>query len=252
MVFADINLPGAQKAAEASKAYATDPAYQPFAIHLDVTSQPSIDSMVNTVTERFARIDNLVNAAGIDTASYAKTPDLDPEDYDRVLATNTKSLLLVSQAVIKIMLAQEPLTFTPPLPTHQSPAPTPRNLSRGSIVNITSGLASVAIPGKGNYTISKHASAGLTKQMAADLAPQGVRVNSVQPSWVRTPMFEAENVKAPGTEEVAKKLLPMGRVAEVDEVGAVVVFLLSPAASYVTGTGMLVDAGISLGMVRAM
>lgn len=117
-------------------------------------------------------------------------------------------------------------------------------------MNLTSGLGILALPGKGSYTISKHATQGLTKQMAADLASDGIRVNSVLPSWVRTPMFSAECAKAPGTEELAAKICPVGRVAEVDEVGNVVVFLLSPAASYVSGVGMVVDCGLSVGVAR--
>lgn len=86
--------------------------------------------------------------------------------------------------------------------------------------------------------------------MAADLATRGIRINSVCPAWVRTAMFAAEEAKAPGTEALAGRICPNGRVAEADEVAHAVVFLLSPAASYVSGIGMVIDHGATLGGVR--
>lgn len=131
---------------------------------MDVTSPASIDALVTHVKDKYGRIDYLVNAAGVDVATYATTPNLDVADYDRVMEINAKGMLLVSQAVIRVMQGQEPRKFT--LPTGGE-----RELGRGSIVNVTSALGNVALPGKGAYTVSKHAATGVTKQMGAPRNP---------------------------------------------------------------------------------
>ena len=87
----------------------------------------------------------------------------------------------------------------------------------------------------------------LTSILAAvDVTSKGIRVNCICPSWVRTPMFEGECAKRPATPDMTKALSPLGRVAEVDEVGNSIVYLLSPASSYVSGVGLLIDAGLTL------
>ena len=159
IIFADIDLASAQHAAESSRAHATDPSYTPLALHLDVTSPGSVDAAVQTTVARFARIDYLVNSAGVDVHAYARTPDLDAAEYARVMDVNVKGALLVSQAVVRVMQSQTPRTFTLPVSGER------RELARGSIVNVASALGYLALPGKGAYTVSKHAAIGLTKQM---------------------------------------------------------------------------------------
>lgn len=82
--------------------------------------------------------------------------------------------------------------------------------------------------------------------LALDCAGQGVRVNAVCPTWVRTPMVEEECKKNPGLEGTIQKLSPLGRAAETEEIAGAIVFLASPKASYITGTGLVIDAGLTL------
>ena len=91
----------------------------------------------------------------------------------------------------------------------------------------------------------------LILHVAVDLATQGIRVNAVMPSWVRTPMFEAETAKNPATPDLVKAIIPLARPIEVDEVGSSIVYLCSPAASFVNGTGLLMDSGATLMGVKA-
>lgn len=87
----------------------------------------------------------------------------------------------------------------------------------------------------------------LLSSPATDVAPSLIRINALSPAWVRTPMFAAECAKAPGTDSLAAKVCPPGRVAEVDEVGNSAVYLLSPAGGYVSGASLMVDYGLSVG-----
>jgi NAD(P)-dependent dehydrogenase (short-subunit alcohol dehydrogenase family) len=113
---------------------------------------------------------------------------------------------------------------------------------RGSIVNISSQMGAVGYPGRSAYCCSKHAVNGLTKALAVEWAPRRIRVNSVAPTFVDTPltrpMFEDKEFLA----DVLRRI-PMQRIGEVEEVAAAVLFLASPAASLVTGTVLCVDGG---------
>lgn len=91
----------------------------------------------------------------------------------------------------------------------------------------------------------------LTLYTAIDMADKGIRVNAICPSWVRTPMFEAETAKNPATPDLVKAMIPLGRPIEVDEVGSSIVYLCSPAASFVSGTALLMDSGATLMGVKA-
>ncbi|KAF2203324.1 NAD(P)-binding protein [Delitschia confertaspora ATCC 74209] len=239
VVFADIDKAGIRASSEDSKKFATNPDYSPRAYVLDVRNEASVNAVVEKVVEEFGRIDYLINCAGVDVASYVPIPDHDMEDYDKVLAVNTRGLLLCSTAVIKVMEKQEPRTF-------QTSSGITRDLGRGAIVNVTSALSYAAVPGKVAYIASKHASLGITKATAQDVKGKGIRVNAICPSWVRTPMYEEECKKFPPVEDFIKASVPVGRPAEVEEIGDSIVYLCSPAATYVNGIGLILDSGLTL------
>ncbi|KAL8669408.1 MAG: hypothetical protein Q9168_005995 [Polycauliona sp. 1 TL-2023] len=194
--------------------------------------------MVDRTMTEFGRIDYCVNAAGVDNDYYEPAYNSTVEEYDHVMNVNAKGVLTCVRAVSKAMVSQERRSIKTRSGT--------RDIGRGSIVNLASACSYAALPGKVAYVASKHAVMGITKTAALDCAAQGVRVNAVCPTWVRTPRFVAECKKDPGREEMAKALSPMVRVAEPDEIAGVVLALSGPATSYVTGTGLLIDGGLCL------
>ena len=170
---------------------------------------------------------------------------------------NVKGILICNRAMSKAMASQEPRTIKSRNGT--------RDIGRGSIVNVASANSYIGLPGKTAYVTSKHAVMGITKSagmlpsfpvdsellndrfaVAIDNTPHRVRVNAVCPSWVRTPMLEEEIRLNPSVPDTIKAACPFGRIAEPEEVADVIVFLCSPGASYVTGTGLIIDAGLTL------
>ncbi|KAL8877856.1 MAG: hypothetical protein Q9198_004214 [Flavoplaca austrocitrina] len=238
IAFADIDEQKAAKVAETSKGLATNKDYRTLVLPVDVTDPTSVQHMVDETIRVFGRIDHNVNAAGIDNDSDTAISDSTIDDFDKVMNVNAKGILTCTRAVSKAMLAQESRTVKTRSGT--------RDIGKGSIVSLGSANSYAAIPGKVAYVASKHAMMGITKTAALDLASQGVRVNAVCPTWVRTPMFEEECSKNPQLQEMVKALSPLGRAAEPDEIAGVILFLCGPAASYVTGTGLAVDAGLTL------
>lgn len=192
----------------------------PIKIHLDVKNAKKVTEAINLVAEKYGRIDVAVNAAGI----LRLYPILEQkeEDWDEVMAVNVKGVLFVCQAVMKVMMRQK----------------------SGSIVNIgsTSGITGGALAGA-DYSASKAAVICLTKSFAKAGAPYGIRVNSIAPGGINTPMSEIYYEKFP---EAMKRYIaahPMKRWGEPGEVASAIVFLASEEASYMTGTCMHVNGG---------
>jgi NAD(P)-dependent dehydrogenase (short-subunit alcohol dehydrogenase family) len=165
------------------------------------------------------RLDALVNNAGQNIPQAFH--DVDERSFDAILALNVRAAFFVAQACVKKF----------------------REGGRGgAIVNVSSQMGHVGAAKRTVYCTSKHALEGLTKALAVELAPEGIRVNSVCPTFVSTamtaPMFENQEFRA----EVTSKI-PMGRVGTAEEVTGAIAFLLSPAASLITGSSLLVDGG---------
>jgi NAD(P)-dependent dehydrogenase (short-subunit alcohol dehydrogenase family) len=163
--------------------------------------------------------DILVNNAG--TNRPMPMGDVTPDVLDLMLGLNVRAAFLSAQACVRSMQ---------------------RRGVGGSIVNMTSQMGHVGSPGRTVYCMTKHALEGLTKAMAVELAPAGIRVNSVAPTFVETPMT-LPMLKDPAFNAFVLDSIPMGRMATVDEVAAAVLYLASPAAAMVTGTSLLVDGG---------
>jgi NAD(P)-dependent dehydrogenase (short-subunit alcohol dehydrogenase family) len=168
--------------------------------------------------EALPALDGLVNNAG----SNRPEPfvDVSAENLDHLLNLNVRSAFLVAQASARVM----------------------QKSRRGSIVNITSQMGHVGSPGRSVYCMTKHAIEGLTKAMAVELGPLGIRVNSVAPTFVETPMT-APMLNKPEFRQFVLDRIPLGRIGQAYEVAAAVSFLLSDAASLITGTSLLVDGG---------
>lgn len=164
-------------------------------------------------------VDVLVNNAG--TNHPMPMVDVDIATLDRMLLLNVRSTYLASQGAVRSML---------------------RGGAGGTIVNITSQMGHVGSPRRTVYCMTKHAVEGLTKAMAVELAPHGIRVNSVAPTFIETPMTKPM-LDDPQFGQFVTSMIPLGHIGQPDDVAAAVVFLASPAAAMVTGTSLLVDGG---------
>ncbi|HEY3074525.1 MAG TPA: SDR family oxidoreductase [Burkholderiales bacterium] len=145
---------------------------------------------------------------------------------DQLLALNVRAAFLAAQAAAQKML--------------ESPE---RRSRGGAIVNMSSQMGHVGAVNRSVYCLTKHALEGLTKAMALELAPHAIRVVSVAPTFIETPLYRRMTAAKPEFAQWVQERIPAGRVGQPEEVAAAVVFAASPAASLVTGTSLVVDGG---------
>ena len=188
-------------------------------VRLDVTRAEDWARAVATAEERFGPFSVLVNNAAISHVSAIEHLGID--DYRRVMAVNQDGALLGIQAVIAPM----------------------ERFGRGSIINISSVDGIGAHPGLAPYVSSKFALRGLTRVACLELAGRGIRVNTVHPSVVDTPMLAAEELGRETIERIESQI-PLGFISQPDDVARVVLFLASDESRYVTGTEIVVDGGV--------
>jgi len=185
----------------------------------DTRSGAEIDAAVRAAVDTFGRIDILFNNAG--TNIRKPVVDMPDEDWHTIMDTNVKGAFLVVRAVARQMVRQQ----------------------SGTIINMSSMSAISAEPTKAVYAASKGAIALLTKGMALELAPHGIRVNAIAPGYMLTSLVKGGLDADPERKQRVLARIPLGRLGEPDEIGGALVFLASDAASYITGATITIDGG---------
>ena len=188
-------------------------------MHLDVTSERDWEAVVKEATDRYGKLDILVNNAGVSARGTIEETSVD--DWDRVMGINSKGVLLGTRAAIPDM----------------------RKSGGGSIINISSQLGLVGMAESSpQYQSSKGAVRIFTKSAAIQYAPEGIRVNSVHPGPIVTPMTEARRSDSV-VQQVMVSRIPLGRYGESKDVAYGVLYLASDEASFVTGSELVIDGG---------
>ncbi len=189
------------------------------ALKFDVGNPTDIESAIEGLLKEKKRIGILVNNAGIAHDGLMMRYAL--EDWDRVVNTNLRGAFLVSQAVIRPMMKER----------------------KGSIVHVSSIVGVIGNPGQAAYCAAKAGLIGLTKSMAKEFASRNIRVNAVAPDYIDTDMTDD---LTPELKEAMLKVVPLGRTGTPEEIASAVLYLASPASSYVTGQTLIVDGGMGM------
>lgn len=191
-------------------------------LRCDVARVAEVDALLARTVERFGGLDFAFNNAGVEE-EHTRLGDSEEALFDRMCAINLKGVWACMRAELKVMQAQK----------------------RGVIVNTASVAGLVGAPKHAIYAATKHAVMGLTRSAAAEYGKLGIRINAVCPGVIRTAMFERVIQQGLADEAAIRKLHPVGRIGEVDEIAAAVLFLCSPEAGFMTGQALTVDGGMT-------
>ena len=207
----------------------------------DVSREADCDAMAQAAVDEFGRLDYCVAAAGVLHARYV-SGEIAPEDvnpdrseghltnkplefWERVLAVNLTGVMLTNRAVAKRLIAQG---------------------EGGAIVNISSGAAKIPMRGSAEYSVSKAGVWMLTRCLALELAPHGIRVNTVAPGVIDTPMALAVSSDESRRQQL-ERTIPLGRLGEAEDIAEASLFLLSAQSDYMTGQIIHPDGGLFVG-----
>ncbi len=186
------------------------------AVQADVSAPEQAEALIKAATEKWGRVDVLVNNAGITRDTLLLR--MKPEDWQAVIDLNLSGVFYCTRLVSKLMLKQR----------------------SGRIINLASVAGLMGNPGQANYSAAKAGVIGFTKTVAKEMAARGVTVNAVAPGFIKTDMTEDLS----NTEDILK-YIPLGRYGEAEEVAGLIRFLAAdPAAAYITGQVLTIDGGM--------
>ncbi len=216
VVVVDLQRDAGQETVRLIKAAGGDATF----VAADVSRSADVQAMVRAAVDTYGGLDCAMNNVGIETGPHplAEVPE---EEWNRSIAVNLTGVFLSMKYEIPAMLDR----------------------GGGAIVNVSSGGGLVGAPGIAGYIAAKHGVLGLTKVAALDYGARGIRVNAICPGTMKTPMVDAAVARNPGFMDVVKRMQPIGRLAEPEEVGEAAVWLCTKAASFVLGTALSVDGG---------
>ncbi len=189
----------------------------------DIADLSSLPKLVDTIESRHGAIDILVNNAGINLKRPVQ--EMTDEEFTNVIQTNVNGLFALTREVVKKMLPRQ----------------------KGSIINIASMAALYGLPKAIGYTSSKSAVLGMTRGLATELGPTGIRVNAISPGFIYSAMTDKALSADPDRKRRAMDRTPMGRMGDAEDIGYAAVYLASDAAKFVTGSNLVVDGGNSIG-----
>ena len=218
VVLADIAVLAGQALAEEIQLSGHDALF----VQTDVANAEQVAQLTQAAVARFGRIDYAFNNAGIEE-EHGRLAQSDEQMFDRMMAINVKGVWLCMKHQLSVMHAQR----------------------SGVIINTASVAGLVGAPKHAIYAATKHAVVGLTKSAAAEYGHYGIRVNSVCPAVIRTPMFVRVVEAKIADADAITRMHPIGRIGEVCEVAAAVLWLCSDAASFVTGHQLATDGGFT-------
>ncbi len=216
VALADVNGDGARAAADALVAAG----HKALGIRCDVADLDEVEAMVKQTVSTFGRLDMAFNNAGVQSP-VAETADADPKDYDFVMGVNLRGVWNCMKHELLQM----------------------RKQGSGAIVNNSSLGGLVGIAERGIYHASKHGVVGLTKSAGLEYAAKGIRINAVCPGIIETPMVMGMLATQPEAMAALMKEVPMGRLGRAEEIADAVLWLCSPASSFVIGHALPVDGG---------
>ncbi len=194
-----------------------------YAVTCDVSNLSSIPAFVDTVLKQFGRIDILVNNAGINQKK--EFTEVTDDEFQNIITTNVTAVFSMSREVVKHMLVR----------------------GSGNIINISSMAAQYGLPKVIAYSASKTAIDGMTRAMAVELSPKGIRVNAIAPGFIYSAMTEKALDSDPERKAKVFGRTPMGHMGQPVDIGEAALFLASDAAKYITGVILPVDGGNSIG-----
>lgn len=189
----------------------------------DLSDLQAIPGLIKKIVQQFGQIDILVNNAGINMKK--EFTEVTDEDFQKVITTNLSSVFAISREVVKQMLLQK----------------------NGSIINISSMAAQYGLPKVIAYSASKTAIDGMTRAMAVELSPKGIRINAIAPGFIVTAMTDTALNADPERKEKVFNRTPMGYMGQPSDIGDAALFLASDASKYITGVILPVDGGNSIG-----